>query len=358
MLAYALAIAVGLSGLVLFSTAFFMSDIHRQDDFFWSAISLFYALVLWFCATRITGGVLLGQAAAVALLVSYNWQTLKLRKAIAYPDRAAELNNFSILAAAYQLLNRGKSKPQAKVSRTPPVVTEQEIAIPDTTSTETPATDATTEITEAIADREAPVTDRPGANPNLASPKEAKKTGFFGKFLGGKNQESASTTSKADTSSVANTNLNDILDDAVVVETSTPLASLKETTTKKKTETTETSESVAQQPSKADEALKTDEVTTTSELADTVATETVSTSESMATETSGSKPKEISVTETTTVISSDDQEESVVEAVVIETSESETEAATTPESSVSQATSEGDKSGEELEGQNDKPTNS
>ena len=73
MLSYALAIAVGLSSLILFSTAFLMSDIHRQDDFFWSGVGLFYALVLWFCATRITGSLLLGQTAAVALLISYHW---------------------------------------------------------------------------------------------------------------------------------------------------------------------------------------------------------------------------------------------------------------------------------------------
>ncbi len=362
MLAYALAIAVGLSGLVLFSTAFFMSDIHRQDDFFWSAISLFYALVLWFCATRITGGVLLGQAAAVALLVSYNWQTLKLRKAIAYPEKAAELNNFSILAAVSQLLSRGKSKPQPKVTSTPPKVTEQEIAIPDTASTETPTTETPD---RAIADKESPVTDRASADTNLASPTESNKTGFFGKFMGDKKQQSASTTSKPDTSSVANTNLNDLLDDAVVVETSTPLASLKDTKTKENTETTE---SVAQQPTTATETQTSDETTATPEPTNTVDTATASTSESSSTETIDTTPietpesntTEISVTETTTVTSSDDGEESVVEAVVIETSEfeSETVETTTPESSASQAASDVDKSLDESDNQKDKPTNS
>ena len=138
MLSYALAIAVAISSLVLFSTAFLMSDIHRQDDFLWSAVGLIYALVLWFCARNITGAVLLGQASASILLVSYSWQTLKLRKAVAHPERASEINNFSILKAVNGLLTRFKSQP--KVAVTPsvtdnPKVTDSEIAIPDTAST-------------------------------------------------------------------------------------------------------------------------------------------------------------------------------------------------------------------------------
>ena len=137
MLSYALAIAVALSSLVLFSTAFLMSDLHRQDDFLWSGVGLFYALVLWYCAKNITGAVLLGQTAATALLVSYNWQTLKLRKAIASPAKAAEINNFSVLQSITGLLKRNKSQVKsATPGKTPtkPQVTEQEIAIPETTS--------------------------------------------------------------------------------------------------------------------------------------------------------------------------------------------------------------------------------
>lgn len=97
MLPYGLAIAVGLSSSILFLTAFFFKDIHRPDDFFWSTIGLFYALVLWFCATGITGAVLLGQLAVVALLTAYIWQTIKLRDAIANPEKQAELDNFSVV---------------------------------------------------------------------------------------------------------------------------------------------------------------------------------------------------------------------------------------------------------------------
>ena len=138
MLSYALAIAVALSSLVLFSTAFLMSDIHRQDDFLWSGVGLFYALILWFCARNITGAVLLGQAAAAVLVVSYSWQTLKLRKAVANPAKAEEINNFSILQAVNGLLKRNKPQSLDVATKTTPgKVTESEIAIPDTASTET-----------------------------------------------------------------------------------------------------------------------------------------------------------------------------------------------------------------------------
>lgn len=135
MLSYALAIAVAVSSLVLFSTAFLMSKIHRRDDFFWSGVGLFYALVLWYCARNITGAVLLGQAAATALLVSFSWQTIKLRRAIADPAKAAEMNNFSVLRSFDRLLKRRKAAvepPAAPVDKAPmPTVTEK-VTIPET----------------------------------------------------------------------------------------------------------------------------------------------------------------------------------------------------------------------------------
>ncbi len=86
MLAYILAIAVGLGSFALCMGAFFFPKIHRELDFFWSGVGLFYALVLWVCAGRITGGVLLGQLSAVALLGWFGWQTLTLRQEIALPE--------------------------------------------------------------------------------------------------------------------------------------------------------------------------------------------------------------------------------------------------------------------------------
>lgn len=136
MLSYALAIAVAISSLVLFSTAFLMSKIHRRDDFLWSGVGLFYALVLWYCAKNITGAVLLGQAAATALLVSYSWQTIKLRRMIADPAKVAKTKDFSVVNTKKGLWKgkkQTKEVPAAPEARKPmPTVTEQKIAIPET----------------------------------------------------------------------------------------------------------------------------------------------------------------------------------------------------------------------------------
>ncbi|MBD2450280.1 hypothetical protein H6G76_24595 [Nostoc sp. FACHB-152] len=82
MLAYILALVVGLGSLALYISAFFFPEIHRKNDFIWSGIGLFYALVLWIFAPRIGGGLLLGHVASVALLVWFGWQTLSLRRQV------------------------------------------------------------------------------------------------------------------------------------------------------------------------------------------------------------------------------------------------------------------------------------
>jgi len=80
MLAYVLALTVGLGSLTIYMAAFFFPEIHRKNDFIWSGIGLFYAWVLWVCAGRLTGGLLLGQVAGVALLGWSVTQTLSLRR--------------------------------------------------------------------------------------------------------------------------------------------------------------------------------------------------------------------------------------------------------------------------------------
>jgi len=79
MLTYLLAIVVGLGSFTLYMAAFFFPEIHRKYDLIWSGVGLFYALVLWVCAGRLTGGVLLGQMAATALIGWFGWQMLELR---------------------------------------------------------------------------------------------------------------------------------------------------------------------------------------------------------------------------------------------------------------------------------------
>ncbi len=82
MLTKILALAVGLGSLALYMVAFFFPEVHRKNDFIWSGVGLFYALVLWFCAGRITGAVLLGQVASVALIGWFGWESLTLRRQV------------------------------------------------------------------------------------------------------------------------------------------------------------------------------------------------------------------------------------------------------------------------------------
>jgi len=91
MLAYVLALAVGLGSLAIYMAAFFFPEIHRKNDFIWSGLGLFYALVLWVCAGRITGGVLLGQVAGVTLLGWSVTQALQLRRELTPLQQQTEL---------------------------------------------------------------------------------------------------------------------------------------------------------------------------------------------------------------------------------------------------------------------------
>lgn len=79
MLAYLLSMVTGLGSLALYLAAFFFPAMHRQSDFVWSGLGMFYALVLWVYAEQETGGLLLGQLIAVALLGWFGWQTVRLR---------------------------------------------------------------------------------------------------------------------------------------------------------------------------------------------------------------------------------------------------------------------------------------
>lgn len=91
MLAYVLALAVGIGSLVIYLAAFFFPEVHRKNDFIWSGVGLFYALVLWVCAGRITGSLLLGQLAGVALLGWSVGQTLSLRRQLTPRSAQTEL---------------------------------------------------------------------------------------------------------------------------------------------------------------------------------------------------------------------------------------------------------------------------
>lgn len=151
MLAYVLALVIGLGSLAIYMAAFFFPEVHRKSDFLWSAVGLFYALVLWVCAGRITGGVLLGQMASVALLGWLGWETLNLRRERALPeDRTqispqvqAKIQGFSLSNLGQklqqQLSNRSKKPPETKKTATV-TATPQKTAPSELTATVESAT--------------------------------------------------------------------------------------------------------------------------------------------------------------------------------------------------------------------------
>ncbi|MBW4662065.1 MAG: Ycf66 family protein [Drouetiella hepatica Uher 2000/2452] len=102
MLAYILALAVGFGSLSLYLSAFLFPEIYRKYDLLWSGLGLFYALVLWICAGRITGSLLLGQMASVALLGGLGWQTLSLRFAQTPVEQRIQLQGDSLQDAVHR----------------------------------------------------------------------------------------------------------------------------------------------------------------------------------------------------------------------------------------------------------------
>lgn len=100
MLAYFLALAVGLGSFSIYMAAFFFPEVHRKSDFTWSGVGLFYALILWACAGRITGALLLGQMAGVAMLGWFAWETLTLRRQVTPIAQQTPIPQSANLAAA------------------------------------------------------------------------------------------------------------------------------------------------------------------------------------------------------------------------------------------------------------------
>ncbi|MGV0026656.1 Ycf66 family protein [Phormidesmis priestleyi] len=109
MLTYLLAFAMGLGSLALYLSAFFYPQVYRKGDLIWSGIGLFYALVLWVCAERITGGVLLGQMASISLIGWLGWQTFNSRLGMSSLPSGADLqagvDRFETSALADRILS-------------------------------------------------------------------------------------------------------------------------------------------------------------------------------------------------------------------------------------------------------------
>ncbi|ANV89628.1 Ycf66 family protein [Picosynechococcus sp. PCC 8807] len=173
MLAQILAIAVALGSGLLFLTAFIFPKLHRQDDFFWSTVGLFYALVLWVCAGQMAGAILLGQLASVILLGWFAWETLRLRQAITDPSKIPNLDKVSLVGYVKDRFKKSKVAPA-------PATQKNQKSSSDSSKTTDPAKEAPETSTPSESPATAPVTspeaEKPTPEPATPSaPKDLDK---------------------------------------------------------------------------------------------------------------------------------------------------------------------------------------
>ncbi|MGI0492735.1 Ycf66 family protein [Alkalinema pantanalense CENA528] len=183
MLTYLLALAVGLGSLGLYGASFVVPAIARKNDMIWSGVGLFYALVLWVCAGRITGGVLLGQIASVALIGWFGWQAMQARWEDVPEDQRASAEKVSQIRDRIQglvdpeSLNKLKDQAQGAFSKVQEKV--QEVA----SKVESDKTDTSSEAAPTVAEK--PLTREDFAKPpivqdasNGPSNREGKASSF------------------------------------------------------------------------------------------------------------------------------------------------------------------------------------
>ncbi|NEO98585.1 MAG: hypothetical protein F6K58_07880 [Symploca sp. SIO2E9] len=175
MLSYVLALAIALGSIAFYMSAFLFPEIHRKQDFYWSGVGMFYALILWVCARRITGGVLLGQLASVSLLYWLGWQTFSLRQELTSPEEKTQISpevkekiaSFSFTDLGGKLLKPvtnlfGKGKSTAEV-----LTKEEEAVTAEVVDTETAQEVATIESsTTEVSEPQQAVPPKP-AEPQL-----------------------------------------------------------------------------------------------------------------------------------------------------------------------------------------------
>jgi cytoskeletal protein RodZ len=168
MLAYILALAVFIGSVAIYMVAFFFPEVHRKNDFIWSGVGLFYALVIWIFAHRINGGLLLGHIASVTLLYWFGWQTFTLRRqvtpnALQTPVPSAEevkatvkqqVNKISLPQRLGGLFSGAKNQAQQAISKNKPQDTTSATASPaqiiEALTTETPIDTKSAESVENL----------------------------------------------------------------------------------------------------------------------------------------------------------------------------------------------------------------
>jgi hypothetical protein len=183
MLAYVLALTVGLGSVALYIAAFFFPEIHRKNDFIWSGVGLFYALVLWIFAQRISGGLLLGHVASVALLGWFGWQTLSLRRQLTPKIQQTQIPNTEVVKTNIQQQVSGLSLPQ-KLAQLPKAIGSRFSGVKDRAQTVGKKTSQKSKTTQTpvptakpvveIVDERIPVTEQPAVTPPASTDTEAE----------------------------------------------------------------------------------------------------------------------------------------------------------------------------------------
>ncbi|MBK1987140.1 hypothetical protein A0J48_006245 [Sphaerospermopsis aphanizomenoides BCCUSP55] len=236
MLAYLLALVVALGSLAIYISAFFFPEIHRKNDFVWSGVGLFYALVLWIFAPRITGGLLLGHIASVSLLVWFGWQTLSLRRQLTPEVQQTPIPSPELIKVSVQE-QVAKFSWQEKLSQLPTLIGNVFSGVKgkvQQTVSKTPSVPTNKPVVEII-DNTTPIPEPP--SPVVEPPAEEISTEAESVTSAEPTTESVSQT---EVTVPANPKESEVVTEAVTVPSSEPLT--------ESISTTETEESQASTP--------------------------------------------------------------------------------------------------------------
>jgi hypothetical protein len=180
MLAHILAVLVGSGSFVLYVVALFSPTVRRKNDSIWGGVGVFYSLVLWFSSEQVTGFVLLGQTASVALLGWLGWQTLQMRRQLTQVElpASAPAPSLSPEEAAQaklppaQRLQEGEVYVRQKY-RTAPTQPEPSTVVvtpPSTTEMTELQDTAVPVVKDAVAETDEATTAEPTPQPTPAAP--------------------------------------------------------------------------------------------------------------------------------------------------------------------------------------------
>ena len=106
MLSLLLALTVALAGLGTYLAVLLLPTLARRTDLPWSGAALFYALVLWFCSGQVRGALLLGQLAAIALILWLGVQVVQSRWALLSAEEQQAIRSGDLARQQWRTLQR------------------------------------------------------------------------------------------------------------------------------------------------------------------------------------------------------------------------------------------------------------